>query len=153
MSIFSGSTEIQSIYAGSTEVQSVYSGSDLVWEKKLLDTTVTSGQSVSNYGYATGAFGSIAADTFGIYTVDQASRSDGISAIIFRLSVPDLAGSPPFASITMADGTVLTPGGASTAGNNSGGTRWLWSYGTGEMSGKTPSAVVPNSGTWNLVIQ
>lgn len=39
MSIFSGSTEIQSIFSGSTEVQKVYSGSTLiytatVWEHK-----------------------------------------------------------------------------------------------------------------------
>lgn len=50
MSIYTGSTEIQSIYSGSTEVQSVYSGSDLVWQNKILTALQTASSIIENEG-------------------------------------------------------------------------------------------------------
>lgn len=154
MSIFSGSTEIQSVYSGSTEVLSVYSGSDLVWLPLKTDATVTSGNSSLTYGYSSGSgFGSITGETFDGYTIIRVHRNESSDDIVFDLDAGGLDVSPPFTSLTFADGTVLTAAGATSATDFTTVTRWQWDFDVGEMVGKTPTAMIPNSGAWSLQVR
>lgn len=157
MSIFSGSTEILDVYSGSTPVQKVYSGSDLVWQRALLSTTITSGNVSTTWGYTAPTVsnvGSIGNDTFsGTEQIALVARSS-TSNISFHLFGTGKAASPPFSGIILADGTVLTPGAATSTGEP-GGTRtsWLWSFSSNpELSGKTPTSVIPDSGTWDFKV-